>query len=272
MVGATSGLTRLWGDSSVRHRTPWAIKPERLAVHAWAKVVGSTGFSLNPRPLVGDLLGDVNRPRRHHLHRPPQLELRRGWRSRGPRWWPTRSLLGFSSTRKVRVSWWPSRPTTTWYRATPGAWPRLVGLARVDEHTADLGDLVGAAAPAQHPGRGTSARAGRVVDDREIAGGEADHRVRVVVHGRHDLADLPGGQRLAALGIAHLDDGILHQVHARLAGHSYASIPRSAVPKPWRVMIPYSLSNWFRSVSGNGSAPTCATWKGRRPAPISLAC
>src|SRR2546427_233755 len=52
----------------------------------------------------------------------------------------------------------------------------LVGLARVDEHAADLGDLVGAPAPAEHPRRRAPTRTARVVDDREIAGAEADHR------------------------------------------------------------------------------------------------
>src|SRR5437867_2324292 len=73
----------------------------------------------------------------------------------------------------------------------------LVGLTGVDEHPADLGDLVGAPAPAEHPRRGAAARTARVVDDRQVAGAEADHRVRRVVHGRHQLADLAVRQRLA---------------------------------------------------------------------------
>src|SRR2546430_10463646 len=66
----------------------------------------------------------------------------------------------------------------------------LVGLTGVDEHAAHLGDLVGAPAPAEHARGGAAARARLVGDDREVPGAEADHRVRAIVDGGHQLADL----------------------------------------------------------------------------------
>src|SRR5262245_15284704 len=91
---------------------------------------------------------------------------------------------------------------------------RLVHLARVDEHAAHLGHLVHAAAPPEHAGRGPAAGARARVDDREVAGGEADHRVALVPDGGHDLAELPVGQRPPALRIAHLQDRVVGEVHA----------------------------------------------------------
>ena len=48
-------------------------------------------------------------------------------------------------------------------------------------------------------------------------------------------------------------------------------MPRSAVPKPWRAMMPCWSASSRRIDSVNGSAPTWATWIGSRPTPISLA-
>src|SRR5207237_8203834 len=69
---------------------------------------------------------------------------------------------------------------------------------------------------AEHPSGRTAARARRVVDDREIAGAEADHGIRVVVHRRHDLADGAVRYRLTGLLVAHLHDRVLDEVHAGL--------------------------------------------------------
>ena len=51
-----------------------------------------------------------------------------------------------------------------------------------------------------------------------VPGAEADHRVRAIVDGGHQLADLAVGQRLAGGRIAHLRDRVLDQVHAARLG------------------------------------------------------
>src|SRR5262249_17984553 len=66
----------------------------------------------------------------------------------------------------------------------------LIGLPRVDEHAAHLRHLVGAAAPPEHPRGRAAARTPFVGHDGEIAGAEADHRIRAVVDGRDQLANL----------------------------------------------------------------------------------
>src|SRR5262249_34121745 len=68
----------------------------------------------------------------------------------------------------------------------------LVDLAGMNEHATNLGDLVSAPAPSQHPGAGATTRTRRLGEDAEVAGAEPDHRVGAVVDGTHDLPDLAG--------------------------------------------------------------------------------
>src|SRR5262249_59691732 len=109
----------------------------------------------------------------------------------------------------------------------------LVDLTRVDEHAAHLGDLVGAAAPAQHARRRAAAPARLVGDHREIARAEADHRIRAVVDRRHELADLAVGQRLAP--------GRMAPPAGRIPGQGDAPRLRAPVretPHLWRAHAP----------------------------------
>src|SRR5437879_4818054 len=172
-----------------------------------------------PRPLVGDLLGRLgDRPRRDDLHAAAKLhDVANGGLDGRPHRRRLRAgaELG-AQDQGVLVSLPPDHGLAAGHAAR--ARRDLVALPGVDEHPTHLRHLVGAAAPAEHARRRPPARARLVGDDRQVAGAEAEHRVREIVDGGHELADLPVGQGRPRLRIAHLDDGVVDQVPARLLG------------------------------------------------------
>jgi hypothetical protein len=93
-------------------------------------------------------------------------------------------------------------------------------LARVHEHAAHLGGLVGAAQPALDAHVGAAGRAGAGQHGRQVAGAEADQRVVGLQHGDDHLADLAVGHRVAGAGAHDLDDHALVEHQPSRAGVS----------------------------------------------------
>ena len=90
----------------------------------------------------------------------------------------------------------------------------LGDLLGMHEHALDLGGLVGAAEPALDAHVGAPARARARQHRRQVAGGEADHRVVAVEGGDHHLADLARRHRIAGARPHDLDDHALVDDHA----------------------------------------------------------